>query len=172
MTDPARLLIHAHNHLGSSKGAPNQTDLRRAISSAYYAVFHHFLRSVSDHLIGSSPTHRKRPEYRLVYRSLQHASMSEVCEAVRKPSLSDRYERACGLASFSHGIKGCATAFVDLQRMRHAADYDPVRRFTKAQASAVIDTAAYATMAFDAAPDAEKSLFLHLLVFLVFKVRD
>ncbi|MDZ4738645.1 MAG: hypothetical protein SGJ03_01935 [Alphaproteobacteria bacterium] len=53
--------------------------------------------------------------------------------------------------------------------MRHAADYDPVRRFTKAQESAVIDTAAYATMAFDAAPDAEKRLFLHLLVF---KVRD
>lgn len=169
MIDPQRLLMHTHDLLAPKKGAPNQSDLRRAVSSAYYALFHHLLRAASDQMVGSSPAQRRRPEYRLVYRSLQHTSMADVCEAVRRPTLSGRYQRARGLVDFGPDIKKCAATFADLQRVRHTADYDPGQRFTKAEAAAVVATSEFAISSFDAAAEAERRVFIHLLTF---KVRD
>jgi len=44
-------------------GAPRQADLRRAISSAYYAVFHAIMAEAADDFVGS--THRHTPRYAL-----------------------------------------------------------------------------------------------------------
>lgn len=169
MIDPARLLSQAQDLIAPRQGAPHQSDLRRAVSNAYYALFHHLVRSVSDHLVGSTPVLRKRPEYRLVYRSLQHGQMADSCEAVRRPTLAARYQRACNTTSFGQNIKLCAMAFTELQHARHAADYDPGQRFSKAEAAYHVAAAENAIVSFDGAPAAEKRIFLHLLAF---KVRD
>lgn len=169
MIDSKRLLEHAQILLSAKKGTPFQSDMRRAVSSAYYAMFHHLSRAAADHLVGSSPSNRKRLEYDLAYRSLQYSSMFEACEAVRKTTLSPKYARACGRQSFGAEIRTCATEFVDLQRIRHAADYSPSQRFTKAQVGAFVATARYGMHQLDTCSDAEKRLFLALLVF---RVRD
>lgn len=169
MIDPQRLLVQARNLAAPRQGAPHQTDLRRAISNAYYALFHHLARAIADHLVGSAAVHRRRAEYRLVYRSLQHTLMGESCEATRRPTLAPRYQRACGIAAFGQAVKQCAAAFSDLQRARHAADYDPGQRFAKAEVATLLSMAEHAINSIDAAPDVERRVFLHLLLF---KPRD
>lgn len=167
MIDPRRLLAHAHILLSAKKGAPNQSDLRRAISSAYYALFHHLLTAAADHIVGSSPANRRRAEYSLAYRSLEHNSMLNACDALRRTTPPAKYARACGQQKLGAEVRNCATAFVDLQRMRHAADYNPSERFTKAQATAFVALADYGMRQFDESSDAEKRLFLFLLAFKV-----
>ena len=49
-------------------GAPRQSSLRRAISTAYYALFHAILTDVADQLVGKGQ--RDTPQYSLVYRSV------------------------------------------------------------------------------------------------------
>jgi len=48
LLDVARLLAMA-----PARGAPQQAKLRRAISSAYYALFHHLAESATRHFIGA-----------------------------------------------------------------------------------------------------------------------
>jgi hypothetical protein len=58
----ARLLLGENN-----RGAPNHTRLRRAVSTAYYALFHAITRTAADAFVGAK--YRKSPRYETVYRS-------------------------------------------------------------------------------------------------------
>ena len=49
-------------------GAPRQADLRRAISAAYYGVFHAVATEAADEFVGR--TQRDSARYALVYRSI------------------------------------------------------------------------------------------------------
>jgi hypothetical protein len=64
-----------------SAGPPRQVDLRRAISDAYYELFHFAPTVVADEFIGV--TQRTTRRYALVYRSIEHRSLKELCHEVR-----------------------------------------------------------------------------------------
>ena len=49
-----------------------QARLRRAISTAYYAMFHALAKSNADALIGSTPQSRGLAAWSQVYRALEH----------------------------------------------------------------------------------------------------
>ena len=50
-----------------AEGNPTQADLRRAVSSVYYAVFHAICQSNADTLVGDNPQDRmSRPGVRLI----------------------------------------------------------------------------------------------------------
>lgn len=100
---------------------PTQSEIRRSISSAYYAVFHALARTCANSLVGKTPSRRPNKAWVEVYRGLNHG----VCQ------------KACGRASevnFPGGILDFADAFSQLQEHRHKADYDPAIRFTKVDA--------------------------------------
>ena len=71
-------------------GPARQVDVRRAISSAYHAVFHHVAKALADELVGV--TLSAAPRYVLVYRSVSHAGLHDLCTALAKPVLP----RRCG----------------------------------------------------------------------------
>lgn len=72
--NPDHLLEQADRLLAPpGGGAPRQVDLRRAISNAYYSLFHAVLTDAADDFVGS--THRQSPRYALVYRSVDHKSL-------------------------------------------------------------------------------------------------
>jgi uncharacterized protein (UPF0332 family) len=74
MVDPQELIAVARLLLGeNNRGAPNQTRLRRAISTAYYALFHSIVRSAADAFVGAR--HRQTPRYETVYRGFEHRRM-------------------------------------------------------------------------------------------------
>jgi hypothetical protein len=49
--DPDRLLEQAETLISNHS---DETDLRRAVSAAYYALFHYALRAATDMMIGSA----------------------------------------------------------------------------------------------------------------------
>jgi hypothetical protein len=88
--DPDHLLEQADRLIASTGGgAARHIDLRRAISNAYYALFHAVTAQAADDLVGSS--YRQTPRYRLVYRSVEHQALRKLCEEIVKPTLKREY---------------------------------------------------------------------------------
>ena len=103
----------------------SQANLRRAVSTAYYAVFHCLAAMAADLLMG-----RPRDEaWHQVYRALEHGRARNACENKR------------AMAAFPPEVRAFADAFVDLQKARHQADYTPHGRYNQLDALAAIDRA-------------------------------
>src|SRR5437879_6207016 len=109
---------------------PRQADLRRAVSTAYYALFHAIARNNADLLVGVGP---KRPNkaWRRLYRSIDHGPAKKRCGEV------------AGL-KFPPGIVRCANTFVALQEARHLADYDPTYSINQREAQTLVGQAGQA----------------------------
>jgi len=144
-------------------GPPRQVDIRRAISSAYYGVFHATLAAAADEFVGV--TQRSTSRYGLVYRSVDHKSLRELCAEVRKPTLSAKYVRYQPQGGFGPDIPVFAAAFLELQEKRHAADYDPLIRVRTSDALLAIGTARSALVRFAQASASRRKAFLSLLLF-------
>lgn len=127
---PTDLIATARRTLGSSgTRRPRQTDLKRAMSTAYYAVFHQLCWTVADTFIGGQNADRSTRAWRQAYRSLDHGFAKGQC----------RNTQMIGL--FPRAIQDLANAFVELQIERHAADYDPLHRLVRSEVKAEIDRA-------------------------------
>jgi hypothetical protein len=87
-----------------------QATMRRAISTAYYALFHF--------LIEDACANWTRPEQRArLARMFEHRRMAEASRSRVKD-----YKNAVGSAEFL--LFSVASAFSQLQELRHYADYD------------------------------------------------
>lgn len=100
---------------------PTQSELRRSISSSYYAVFHALARTCANSLVGKTPSRRPNKAWVEVYRGLNHGICQRSCEQASKVNFPD-----C--------IKEFADNFHQLQSYRQKADYDPAIRFGKTDA--------------------------------------
>jgi uncharacterized protein (UPF0332 family) len=92
---------------------------RRAVSTAYYAVFHALMQLCAEELLGSSK--QSGPEYEIVYRSLNHGSLKD---AFNKKPLNT-----------VPTLKEIGDRVVELQTARNLADYVPMGRFNKKRAA-------------------------------------
>lgn len=144
-------------------GPPRQVDLRRAISSAYYALFHKILIAAADEFVGF--VHRGTREYALVFRSMDHGKLKDVCQEVVKSTPSPKYRAHIPAGGFSADLTDFADAFPTLQEQRHSADYDPLPRYRTSDARAVIATARVAIQKFTAVAPDERKAFLFLILF-------
>lgn len=144
-------------------GAPRQVDLRRAISGAYYSVFHAALTAAADNFVGRS--RRASAQYVLAYRSIDHKSLRDICDEVRRPILRNRYKPYEPDGGFGTHIRAFAESLLDLQQKRHAADYDPAMRFDSSEARAAVSAARAALAHLQHASDRERTALLALLVF-------
>jgi hypothetical protein len=89
--DPAHLLEQAERLAAApARRRPRDADLRRAISTAYYGIFHAILTAAADLFVGAAK--RTTSLYGLTYRSVNHQKVREVCKEVAKPTPSDRYK--------------------------------------------------------------------------------
>ena len=91
---------------------PRQTNLRRAVSTTYYALFHCLAACCADTLVGGSGSNRSSAAWRQAYRGLQHTTVRQRCthNTIRR---------------FPDGIQAFARKFVEMQGVRQQADYDP-----------------------------------------------
>jgi uncharacterized protein (UPF0332 family) len=140
------LLEQAGRLANSGSLKPKQIDLRRAVSSAYYAVFHSFCLNCADTLVGTSKKSRPNHAWQQVYRGLDHGSVKSACEAARN-------------IEFPQPIKDCADAFVELQKQRHNADYDPNYRITRLEALEAVTRAKQAVKDLQKSPLADRKAF-------------
>jgi len=146
-----------------SGGAPRQADLKRAISSVYYGVFHAVVTEAADSFVGR--TQRHTPRYALVYRSIDHRSLRVVCEEIAKTTLSAKYLKYAPKGGFGLDLKALATALIELQEKRHSADYDPLFRVKMSDAVLAVATARTALVRLRNANRAQQRAFYSLVVF-------
>jgi hypothetical protein len=144
-------------------GAPRQADLRRAISTAYYALFHAVVTAAADDFAGR--TKQQTPRYALVYRSINHKSLRALCEDVVKSTLPAKYTTHKPPGGFGPDLIAVATALNDLQEKRHLADYDPLYRVGRSDAVLAVDTARSALERLSRASATKRKAFLSLVVF-------
>ena len=123
----SRLLADPPEH-GEARGRPQQARLRRAISTAYYAMFHALAENNANTLIGASNDLRNSPEWARTYRALDHGR-------ARSQMISSAINR------FPDAIFDFAETFVYLQELRHDADYNPLSVFTRSEAATAISRA-------------------------------
>lgn len=118
---------------------PRQANLRRAVSTAYYALFHMLIDDAVRKLIPNTPRllriHARR--------AFTHSDMRNACEQLAKSSGSS----AQLLAQPVEPELLVADAFVDLQYHRHTADYDFTRTYDRVKVLEIIAPAEAAVAA-------------------------
>jgi uncharacterized protein (UPF0332 family) len=138
----SELLAQARSLLAKEPKRPKQASLRRAVSTAYYALFHLLAEDAARAMFGGSDS----AELRVVaHRGFQHAAMKRVAKAVVARNPSETWKPL--LAAPSGELELVARTFVELQEERHLADYDPARRLTRAEAVDVVERAEAAARA-------------------------
>ncbi len=115
---------------------PRQATLRRAISSAYYALFHSL---VSEGALALAPAKPAGLRSR-VQRAYAHATMREVCDRF---SRGDASGLGAGTKELVTGIVASdlvevAQSFGLLQEARHRADYDTARPWQRVDVLALV----------------------------------
>lgn len=162
--DPEHLFEQAESLLvPPAGGPPRQVNIRRAISAAYYGLFHATLSAAADQFIGM--TKRSSPLYALVYRAVDHRALRVLCEEVKKPTLSPRYQPYQPSNGFGVNIVAFAVAVLELQEKRHEADYNPMTRMKSLDAKLAIAAARAALRRFEREEALRRGAFLTLLLF-------
>ena len=107
---PPDLIEAARVLTDSGPGRPTQARLRRAVSTAYYAMFHCLAAAAADLFIGRQRT----PAWHRVYRALDHGRARNAClegQTIR--------EYPAEIRKFAEESE----EFVTLQKARQQADY-------------------------------------------------
>ena len=156
--DPEELLQQA-DALAGKPGA-TQADLRRAISSTYYAMFHFCLTAAADMVLGTAS--RSTPKYSLVYRSVDHKTLRGLCAQLSQTNP----QNVAVVPSNGFGmIADFARVTANLQAQRNLADYDPSLNFTDNEAKVAISEARQAILWFQSCAPEQREAFLTLLLF-------
>src|SRR2546425_3438182 len=81
------LILQARMLAGSDPRRPKQATLRRAISTAYYGIFHFLIEESTQLLLGTAAT--DAPFRELGARSFEHGKMKSLCKEFLKPNAQD-----------------------------------------------------------------------------------
>ena len=110
MIDPNELIATCYKLVPQSAAPPpSEADLRRAISAAYYAVFHTLAASNAELIAGQPQSGISAYAWERVYRRLDHGRAQNNLRAV--------------LNLLSPAGENFARAFIELQDLRREADY-------------------------------------------------
>jgi len=134
-------LLEQSRHLANREPKrPRQASLRRAISTAYYALFH----LLTTAAVSNWKNVWQRP---VLARAFEHRRMNDACSRARHKEFPNPKD-----ASVRH-LKGVAKTFGDLQQHRHTADYDNSKKWTRTEVLAQIESAQAAFDSWDVIAD-------------------
>jgi uncharacterized protein (UPF0332 family) len=142
---------------------PKQANLRRAISSAYYALFHMLVDEACRVQVGAQ--HNQAPYRQVLGRAFAHTVMKEACKSFGGGTLKKGVAKGLpGGFAVPAEVRQLAETFVDLQEWRHRADYDLTERFKRSDVLSLINEVERRIQAFtQLAPSNEKRFFLACL---------
>lgn len=125
--------------------------IRRAISNAYYALFHALAEHNAATLIGLPSNAINAVAWSRVYRGLDHGTAHRELQR-------HRHELSVRARNF-------ADTFSDIQHFRHLADYDHNAAFTINQANAQLDQAETAILDYSQVSLSERLYIATLTLF-------
>ena len=108
---------------------PRQASLRRAVSAAYYSLFHLLTDEACRFLVSGSANNRDALRHAL-RRSFGHGDMKKLSIAFRGGT-APREWRHAGIGAIPPDLRVVAESFVDLQEARHEADYDMAKVYRR-----------------------------------------
>ena len=123
--NPRELIETARRLVQAGATQPPQADLRRAVSTAYYALFHCLAAAAANLLTGSD----RSPEWHQVYRALEHGKARSACQ------------QQGAMRTFPMAVQRFAKVFIELQKARQKADYAFEGAYFRHEVLVVIDTA-------------------------------
>ena len=121
---------------------PTDEHVRRAVSNAYYALFHALAESNAAALIGPPNDTQTTTAWSRVYRGLDHTTARRELQRHRQ--------------EFSAPAQDFADTFSDTQQTRHSADYDHNAVITINEAIAQLDQAERAILNYSQVPANER----------------
>ena len=130
------LLQQAKSTLNREPQRPRQASLRRAVSTAYYALFHLLVEDGALAMFGGYDATELR---NVVRRAYDHATMKQAAKGFASGQLANIWQPV--LSAPSPDLELVANAFVELQEARLLADYDPRYRLTRDEARDLVDRA-------------------------------
>ena len=134
------LLDQARHLANRERRRPRQASLRRAISTAYYALYHLLVAEATRVLIRDVQLRNR------FARAFEHTNLKSVSRAFANPQ-PNQLPNLTGGAPVPPDLQVVANAVIDLQEARHEADYNVGQRFSRFEANNLI---AQATAAFQA----------------------
>ena len=132
------LLVQARFLASKEPRRPSQASLRRGVSAAYYALFHLLVDEAAKRLVS---TGRRDSLRNCLKRAFDHGNMKKVAQQFAQENVSRKLDPGLNNSPLQPEIVRVATAFFDLQQLRHEADYDMTRRFTRQEVLALIGDA-------------------------------
>ena len=115
---------------------PKQASLRRAIAAAYYSVFHLLIDEGARRI----STNVALQPY--IARSFQHTAIKEAANKVMAQSQSSPpWPGPLFTVPVEAELISVCNAFVDLQSLRHKADYNTALSFKRAEVVAAVSRA-------------------------------
>ena len=134
----ARTLFNAASQETDAEQA--QAHLKRAVSTAYYAMFHAVCANAAALLPGADSEPATAAAWLQAYRGPEHTHVRNQC-------------RSAGLMGpFPPEIRNFAQNIVQIQSHRNQADYNPLSDFSLSDVSEVIDDAERAISQLSSAP--------------------
>jgi len=163
LPDPYELLAVSRFLLNTDfSKPPSDAQLRRAVSTAYYALFHKIVCTAASRFVGLDQS--GTPAFSLIYRGFDHRGIRKVCEALQASTLKGAYKVRLRRETVSQDMRHFAGAFPALQDARHPADYDPATRFLPSNVSSLVDAAEVAIDKFDRVSRDEQTDVLALMM--------
>jgi len=123
-------LLEQARHLANREPKrPRQASLRRAVSTAYYALFHLLTRAFVSHW-------RISRQRAALARGFKHETMKGTCSRMLQPQAfpdpaNPNVQR----------LRNVAQAFKELQQHRHDADYENSKKWTRTEVLSLIELA-------------------------------
>jgi hypothetical protein len=154
---PRDLLDRAELLANKEPRKPKQASLRRAVSAAYYALFHLIIEDSANVLAPRAPAGLRR----LVQRAFQHGQIKSACKdfvsadaALKKipPRQTGLLDALESLIAFplDPSLLFILSAFIELQEARHKADYDLTEQWDRLDVLTKIGLARRAFLAWGA----------------------
>jgi hypothetical protein len=127
MALPDDLLEQAFLLLNKESKNPKQASLRRAVSTAYYALFHLLIQEAS-----ANWSHKDMRDH--LARAFEHRTMNDACKSAENSA----YEASVSPQVVAK-LRSVARAFRELQHQRHLADYSNATKWDRIRASAKVN---------------------------------
>jgi hypothetical protein len=132
-----QLLAQARHLATRDQRRPQQANLRRAVSAAYYSLFHFLVERASRFLVGGSGD---RDLFRKVLsRAFSHSEMASACKSFAGGSLPASVLQRMGPIPIPRELQQLAELFSNAQDVRHLADYDLAESFRRSDVLLLID---------------------------------
>jgi len=110
-----------------SRRRPTQANLRRSVSAAYYALFHFLI----DEAIKLMLPGRNQALRDCLARAFKHKDMKEFAEIISKSNYPRKLISAFDEQPLEQKLINVASSFVQLQQVRHEADYNRASDFSR-----------------------------------------